>query len=118
MMRVRRLTKTGDWTFGKGKADYLRRSEAIRQNVVTRLKSFTDDWFADINAGLPWIELLGNRQTQERILREIEETVLTTEGVRSIDRLSVTDVTDRDAKIQLRFTDMFDRRYDETVGIL
>lgn len=117
-MRTSRLSEGGDWTFGKGKADYLRRSEAIRQNIVTRLRSFTDDWYADTGHGLPWLEILGERNTERRILREIEKTILETEGVRAIDQLQLVSVdANRAAEIAVTIVDIFDERYDETVSI-
>ncbi len=112
------LTEAGDWRFGKGRAVYLRRSDAIRQNVVTRLRSFTDDWFLDIAAGIDWIELMGRKDTEARILRDIERTVLTTEGVRSIQSLRLVEIDqDRGATIELSATDIFDERIDETVSV-
>jgi hypothetical protein len=113
-MRVAGLTASGDWRFGKGKAIYLRRSDAIRQNVVTRLRSFTDDWFLDTVAGLPWFELLGNRETERRILREVERTVLATEGVRAIERLRLIGPgRNREAVIEIDVVDIFDERFTE-----
>lgn len=121
-MRVSKLTTDDDWRFGKGKAQYLQGSDAIRQNVKTRIRSFTDDWFADVAAGLPWVEMLGTLgegQNKRRILREIERVVLTTEGVRAIDRLEFVSVDiNRNATIRLTVIDMFDQRYDETVRLL
>lgn len=116
-MKVAGLTTEGDWRFGRGRAVYLTRSDAIRQNVVTRLRSFTDDWFADVLDGLPWIEMLGERNNQGRILREIERRILTTEGVRLIERLRVASITDRAATIEITIVDMFDQRFDETVAL-
>ena len=118
-MRVSGLTSSGDWRFGKGRAIYLRKSAAVRQNVVTRLRSFVDDWFADINAGSPWIELFGTRGTREQqILREVERVVLTTEGVRAINRLDLIEVDEnRSATIQIEVVDVFDKTTSEVVTI-
>ena len=118
MSRVSRLDDSDDWTFGKGKADYVRRSEAIRQSVVTRLRSFTNDWFLDVNHGLPWLEMLGERNTERRILREIEKSILGTDGVRAIDKLELVEVDpNRAAEIAVTVVDIYDERYDETVSI-
>jgi len=115
-MRVAGLDSNGDWKFGKGRANYLRRSNAIAQHVVTRLRSFTDDWFADIDNGLPWFELLGNRATSARILREIETAVLATEGVRAIERLRLVSVdANRKATIELTYVDVFNTKFVDTV---
>lgn len=117
-MRVSRVTTTGDWSFGKGRANYARRSAAIQQSVVTRLRSFTDDWFLDISAGSPWAELLGTKQTQARILREVEARILATDGVRTIDRLRLTGVDkQRAAAIELSITDIYDTSITTTVTI-
>jgi len=115
-MRVSRLTAGGDWTFGKGRANYARRSDAIRQNVVTRLRSFTEDWFLDVAEGSPWTELMGTKQTQSRILREVEARVLATDGVRSIESLRLISVDkQRHATIELSVMDIFDTRINITV---
>lgn len=109
-MRVSGLDQNDDWRFGKGRAVYKRRSDAIAQNVATRLRSFTNDWFADVGAGIPWIELLGNKGTERRILRAIERTVLQTEGVRKIDVLRIIRRdTARSVTIELSYTDVYDR---------
>lgn len=118
-MRVSGLTTGGDWRFGKGRAIYLRRSDAIQQNVVTRLRSFVGDWFADIDAGLPWIEMLGTRNNSTRLLREVERVVLQTEGVRAIQRLRLVEVDEhRGATIDLAIVDIFDQRLDELVSVI
>jgi len=117
-MRVSGLTSGGDWRFGRGKANYLQRSDAIRQNVVTRLRSFTDDWFANVDAGIPWIQVFGQRGNRDRISREIERTVLATEGVRAITRLRIVSVDqNRGARIELAFRDIFDENYSDTVVV-
>jgi hypothetical protein len=117
-MRVAGLTSSGDWRFGRGKASYLRRSDAIRQNVVTRLRSFTDDWFLDITAGLPWFALLGERNTERRILREVEAEVLGTEGVRAIERLRITpDRAQRTATVEITVVDIFDERFTDRITV-
>ena len=117
-MRVAGLTASGDWQFGKGKASYLTRSDAIAQNVVTRLRSFTDDWFLDISDGLPWFELMGNKETERRTLREIERVVLSTFGVRSITLLRIDSIgTHRDAQLRLTYNDIFNTEINETVTL-
>lgn len=117
-MRVSGLSAAGDWRFGKGRAVYLRRSDAIAQNVITRLKSFTDDWFLDIDEGMSWLELLGSKDNEKRILREVETRVLQTYGVRSISLLRVTNIDiNRAASIELTYTDIFDEQINQTVSV-
>lgn len=60
-MIVRALTSTSDWTFGKGKNDYVSANAAVRQAIQTRLSSFLGDCYFDSGAGIDWFNLLGSK---------------------------------------------------------
>lgn len=116
-MRVSRLDTNGDWTFGKGRANYVADSEAIRQNVVTRLRSFKNDWFYDIDANIDWFNILGNRSNRKIIENEVRRVTLETEGVLTIDSYELVSVTKREATIILKFTTIFDDKIKVETGI-
>lgn len=118
MTKVSALNSSDDWQFGRGKASYVMRSDAIRQDVKTRLKSFKNDWFADINQGEDWFIYFGTRGNQELILRIIERVVLQTTGVRQINILRIESLENRSATIKLSYTDVFDSTIEETFTIL
>ncbi len=82
-MRVRALTPTGDWSFGKGANDYKRDQSAIAQNLQTRILSFLGDCFFDLNAGIDWFNLLGGKD-QLQLNLAISTVMLNTEGVTGI----------------------------------
>ena len=115
-MQVSGLDKNLDWRFGKGRAVYKTNAKAIEQNVQTRLRSFRGDWYLDVDAGVNWIELLGNPGTEKRIIRAVESTVLQTEGVISIQELKIVgrDST-RGVKIRIRYTDVFGASNPQTL---
>ena len=115
-MRVSGLDSNLDWRFGKGRAAYKRNADAIAQNILTRLRSFRGDWYLDVDAGVNWVELLGNPGTEKRIIRAVESTVLQTEGVISIQELKITgrDST-RGVKIRIRYTDVFGASNPQTL---
>lgn len=118
-MRVSGLTSGGDWTFGRGKANYIAKAEAVRQNVQTRLRSFKNDYFADVEHGGDWFVIFGNRNNETQILREVERIVLQTEGVRSIDKLEIISRdANRHVTIELKYTDLFDQTFVEQVALL
>ena len=115
-MRVRALDSSDDWTFGKGRANYLTGTLAIAQNVKTRLRSFKNDWYLDVDAGVDWFELLGNLNTQRRIIRAVEKTVLETEGVVTVSRVEIIRIgTNRDATIEVDYKDVYGTELSETV---
>ena len=83
-MRVRRIDADGDWTFGRGRACYADTSESVAQRVLTRLRSFTGDWFLDLSHGLPWFDLMKRPADLARIERAVKRHILKTDGVHSI----------------------------------
>lgn len=107
-MAVSRLDENGDWVFGKNLAGYIRNSEEIQQNIVTRIKSFANDWFLDTDAEIDWFTILGNRGNEQTIIREVERVTLETDGVKTIEKLQVSsDPSTRQATILLCYTDIF-----------
>lgn len=118
-MRVSGLTAGGDWTFGRGKSNYLQKSAAVRQNLLTRLRSFKNDYFADIDAGGDWFAIFGTRGNDLAVKREVERITLQTTGIRAITSLNVTkqDRT-RTVTIELSYVDLYDQTYVEQVQIL
>lgn len=117
-MRVSGLDEDGDWRFGRGLAVYISRGDAIRQNVVTRLKSFRTDFFLDVDANIDWIDLLGRRDTKEDILRAVERVTLSTDGVTTISKLEIEVKTStRNATIMLAFGTIFDDEFNEEITI-
>lgn len=104
-MRVRRLNGH-DWTFGRGRADYVKDQAAIAQNIKTRLLSFKNDWFLDIDANIDWMNLLGQRGTEKIIENEVARVVLTTSGVVRINSLSLQN-KERRVIIEANITTIF-----------
>lgn len=117
-MKVAGLNADGDWRFGRGLASYRIKAEAVRQNVATRVRSFTNDWFLDVTANIDWITLLGSRNTQTTIEREVERVILSTVGVARIDNLqTVVDRKSRALTIITKITTIYDTQFTEEIGI-
>lgn len=117
MARVAGIDSGSDWTFGKGKASYKTLSEMVRQNVLTRIRSFAGDWFLDTDAHIDWLTILGNRNNEASILSEVRRVTLSTLGVSIIEELRVESVTERKAVIRLRFTDIYQQNFDELIEV-
>jgi len=115
-MRVSRLDSGHDWTFGKGLANYATKSEAIRQNVQTRLLSFANDWFLDISSNIDWIYILGSKNNEETIKNEVERVVLATDGVLTLDKYELK-IDSREATIEIKFTDIYSENVPALVSV-
>lgn len=88
-MIVRAIDLSGDWTFGKGRNDYLSDNPAVAQNLVTRLRSFLGDCFFDMPAGVDWFNLLGGKNVLG-LTRDVKTVILNTQYVTRIIALGIT----------------------------
>ena len=84
-MRYRKLTSSGDYSFGRGTSDwYVNQPEAVAQAVQTRLRLETGEWFLDTTEGTPWrTKVLGKRTSDTRDI-VIRARILGTSGVTAI----------------------------------
>jgi hypothetical protein len=87
-MRIRALDSNYDFTFGKGGNNYLQETDAIKQSIKTRLLSWKNDCFFDLEAGVDWLNRLGIRGQEELLKQEIRQIILQTQDVRAILELS------------------------------
>jgi len=109
MTRVRRITSSGDWTFGSGRAGYANDSESVAQRVKTRLLSFEMDWFLDLEHGMPWFQMTEKPASLARIETEIKTCILETDGVaRIIDYAQRFDPETRRLQIEAGVVDIYD----------
>jgi len=80
---VRAIDINNDWTFGKGKNDYLLNNLAVAQLVKTNLQSFVGDCFFSLGDGVDWWSLLGAKN-QITLQIAITAVIMNTEGVLSL----------------------------------
>ncbi len=88
-MIERSLDANGDWTFGRGKSNYLTMNRAIGQSIQTRLSSFLGDCFFDTAAGIDWFNFLGSKQ-KVALQLAIRAVIINTQGVTRLTLLSLT----------------------------
>ena len=93
-MIFRNLDKNGDWTFGRGKGNFVAENNAIRLNIKTRLMSWIGDCFFDMGAGIDWINRLGSKNQRALLEQDIRNIISKTPDVRRIIDFS-TDLTGR-----------------------
>jgi hypothetical protein len=93
-MRVRKLSPTGDYTFGQGTANfYINSPLGVAQNVKTTLQLWEGEWFLDNTLGTPWSqEVLGYNNVSLRDMI-VKAAILGVFGVVSIDNYNSTVVT-------------------------
>ena len=83
-MLFRNLDADGDWTFGKGKSNYVERNAAAGLNIKTRLYSWFGDCFFAQTEGLDWVNRLGSKNQRDLLEADLRRIVLQSEDVTGI----------------------------------
>lgn len=84
-MRVRKLSPTGDYTFGNGLEDYwIDVPAAVAQVVQTSLLLWLGEWFLDVEAGMPWIQGVLGKHNQATADVTVQDYISNVQGVTDI----------------------------------
>ncbi|GHV49946.1 hypothetical protein FACS1894216_01260 [Synergistales bacterium] len=85
-MRYRKLDENYDMCFGRGAGDYFRNEpEMVAQNILTRLRLFTREWFLDAAEGTPYREQVLGKYTEKTWANALKRRIIQTRGVLSLD---------------------------------
>jgi hypothetical protein len=57
-LKIRTLDSNNSWLFGKGNNDFLTEIEALKENILTRLKSWRTDCFYALEDGVDYNSFL------------------------------------------------------------
>lgn len=101
MAIVRKIDDDNDWTFGKGKNDYIKNNNEVAQNIKTRLGMFLGDCFFDQAAGIDWFNTLGSKD-QIPLNLFINAVILNTPNVTGILQLLIRLDVNRNLTVRYR----------------
>lgn len=118
-MRMRSLDSNHDWNFGRGLQDYNLDQPAIAENIQTRLLSFKNDCFFDMNAGIDWMRLLGEKNTEAEIILNCRAVILGSYGAVQINTFdAVSSQADRHMNLSFNMDSIFSRRFSQSVEVI
>lgn len=84
-MTVRKLSVTGDYSFGSSQLDFLSNSpQAVAQVVQTSLLLWLGEWFLDLTQGMPWIQGVLGKHNQSTADVTVQDYILGIQGVTDI----------------------------------
>ena len=89
MILVRQLDERHDMRFDFGLASCVECTEAVAQNVKTRILLLKGEWFLDLSAGLPWLQKIMVKPASVKLANLIiRKTIQKTPGVSRIMQFS------------------------------
>ena len=108
-MRYRKLDDDGDYSFGQGQNNFhINTPEGVAQAVMTRLKFWVGEWFADTSDGTGWSTDVLGKFTDHLFELMIRQRILGTPGVLRIDSFdSQFDGDTRKLSIQSSITTIY-----------
>jgi hypothetical protein len=78
----RRLDENGDMYIGPNGSEPISGIEGVAQLVVIALRLFKEEWFLNMNKGMPWFqEILGEKLDEQLVRKRISEIVLAVPSV-------------------------------------
>lgn len=108
-MRYRKLDDDGDYSFGQGQNNFhINTPEGVAQAVMTRLKFWVGEWFADTSDGTGWTTDVLGKFTDHLFELMIRQRILSTQGVVRVDSFdSQFDGETRKLSIQSTITTIY-----------
>ena len=115
-MSFRIIDGNNDWTFGAGISNYATENDEIALDVKTRILSFYNDCFFDTEAGIDYFNLL-DYNNQQAIENAIEQTILTTDGVLSCNKINVYINSNRKMSVEYSITTIYSNEYSQELEL-
>ena len=118
-MIFRAIDGTSDWTFGAGKANYASDERAIELNIQTRLKSWINDCYFDLDAGIDWLARLDKNQ-KNNLVNDIKILLIQTYGVMKVydDVVIVENRQTRAIGLTYTIDTIFSKNFTRAVALL
>jgi hypothetical protein len=83
-MIIRAIDENGDWTFGKGIQNYKTELDAIKENILTRVKEWKGDCFFSLQSGVDYNSYL-DVGTKKYLDSDLIRVILQSFGVLRVD---------------------------------
>lgn len=108
-MRNRKLSPTGDYSFGNGLGDfYIDTPAAVGQAVGTRLKLWLGEWSFDTSQGTPYLDGILGKHNQADADQTIQTIVNETTGMVDIQKYqSTVDTVKRNLSVQMNIDTIY-----------
>lgn len=105
-LQYRKLSSTGDYSFGWNSQDYLKQDEAVGQAIKTKILLFYNEWWEDLGQGIPMFQsIMGQTKFEglkESISLLVKDRVLEVPNVSSVEEVNVEQEDNRTIKITVR----------------
>ncbi len=81
------LDDNGDIAISNNKFSIIDGQAEVRQKLIQRLQTFLEEWFLDVNLGIPYLQLIFVKGTPASVIADLfKNTIISTPGVTQLTR--------------------------------
>ena len=92
-MKYRKLTSTGDYSFGSGGNDYADGNEAVAEAIKTKLLLFYGEWWENLGEGIPMFQSVLGQTNPDTIKSSlsmlVEQRIVEIQEVDSVKNIEI-----------------------------
>ena len=92
-MKYRRLTSTGDYSFGSSSKNYVDGNEAVAQAIKTKLLLFYGEWWENLGEGIPMFQSVLGQTNPDTIKSSlsmlVEQRIMEVKEVDSVKNIKI-----------------------------
>lgn len=92
-LKYRKLTSTGDYSFGSGNKNYVDGNEAVAQAIKTKLLLFYGEWWENLGEGIPMFQSVLGQTNPDTIKSSlsmlVEQRIMEIQEVDSVKNIEI-----------------------------
>ena len=93
-MKYRKLSESGDYTFGGNMQDFLTGPEAVAQAIRTKLLLFYYEWWEDLGQGIPMFQSFlgqpGRQKLADGLQQLVSKRVREVPEIKNVSKVEIT----------------------------
>ena len=90
------LDDNGDIAIGNNKFSIVDGQAEVRQKLSQRLKTFLEEWFLDVNLGLPYLQLIFVKGTPASVIEDLfKNQIINTPGVTELTKFAPIELNEK-----------------------
>ncbi len=94
----------GDIAIGNNKFSIVDQQAEVRQRLIQNLKTFLEEWFLDVNLGLPYLQLIFVKGTPANLISDYFKTeILNTLGVTELTKFDPLNLVAAIRELEVNF---------------
>lgn len=116
-MTTRSIDSNGDWQFGNGKQDYKTEEKELLQNIITSLRSWKNNCFFDLEAGVDWQNIIGSFNKNNYLISQVSSVILSINNVIKINNININHFDKRNIILEININTIYSQNLSQIIEV-